>query len=562
MSAQKIVIIGGVAAGPKTAARARRVAPDAEITIIEKDKLISYAGCGMPFYLAGEVQKFDHLFETTYGIIRNEEYFWREKGVRVITRTEAKSIDRDKKEVHVENLETGEKYTVPYDKLVLATGAQPFVPPIEGLNLKGVYKLNHPDDVRQIKEYLSEADGGEAVIVGAGFIGLETADALMKMRMFCSVVELQDQILPNVLDKDMAEMLAKKLTDQGLEFYLGHKVLKLEGDEDGRVAAVVTDQGPIETELVVVSVGVRPNVQLAKDAGLAVGATGAIAVNEHMQTSDPDIYALGDCVENTHLVSGKKVFVPLATYANRQGRVVGDNVTGGNEVFRGILATGVLHTMGFNIGRTGLGEKQARDLGRRVVTAVYHGFDRTHYHPEHGMVLMKMIVEEDTGKILGAQALGEGDAVKRIDVAATAITMGATVEQLFDVDMGYAPPFATPIDVSMHTANIIRNKMAGLAETVTVQELKQKMDRGDDMVILDVRTEPQFKMRRLKDDRVRLVVLGDVREKIDEIPRDKEIVLVCALGTRSYEALRTLKGAGFKDVKFMEGGLQAWPYEL
>ncbi|AGL02030.1 FAD-dependent oxidoreductase [Desulfoscipio gibsoniae] len=562
MSAQKIVIIGGVAAGPKTAARARRVAPDAEITIIEKGKLISYAGCGMPFYLAGEVHKFDHLFETTYGVIRNEEYFWREKGVRVITRTEAKSIDRDKKEVHVENLETGEQYTVPYDKLVLATGAQPFVPPIEGLNLKGVYKLNHPDDAQQIKEYLGEVEGGEAVIVGAGFIGMETADALMKLRMFCSVVELQDQILPGVLDKDMAEVLAKKLTDQGLEFYLGHKVLKLEGDEDGHVTAVVTDQGTIETELVVVSVGVRPNVQLAKDAGLTIGQTGAIAVNDHMQTSDPDIYALGDCVENTHLVSGKKVFVPLATYANRQGRVVGDNVAGGDEVFRGILATGVLHTMGFNIGRTGLGEKQARDLGYQVVAGIYHGFDRTHYHPEHGMVLMKLVTEAGTGKILGAQALGQGDAVKRTDVLATAITMGATVEQLFDIDLGYAPPFATPIDVSMHTANIIRNKVAGLAETITVQELKQKMDRGDDMVILDVRTEPQFNMRRLKDDRVKLVVLGDLREKIDEIPRDKEIVALCALGTRSYEALRTLKGAGFKDVKYVEGGLQAWPYEL
>jgi NADPH-dependent 2,4-dienoyl-CoA reductase/sulfur reductase-like enzyme/rhodanese-related sulfurtransferase len=562
MSAQKIVIIGGVAAGPKAAARARRVAPDAEITIIEKGKLISYAGCGMPFYLSGEVSKFDHLFETTYGVIRNEEYFWREKGCRVLTQTEARSIDREKKEVHVENLVTGEKYAVPYDKLVIATGAEPFVPPIEGLNLKGVYKLNHPDDALKIKEYLDAGEGGEAVIVGAGFIGLEMADALMKLHMFCSVVELQDQILPGVLDADMAEVLAKKLTEQGIEFYLGQKVLKLEGDEEGNVTAVVTDQGTIDAELVVVSVGVRPNVELARQAGLTIGETGAIAVNEHLQTSDPDIYALGDCVENTHLVSGKKVYVPLATYANRQGRVVGDNVAGGDSVFRGILATGVLHSMGFNIGRTGLSEKQARDLGYNVVTSLYHGFDRTHYHPEHGMVLMKLVTEEGTGKILGAQALGQGDAVKRIDVTATAITMGATVEQLAEVDLGYAPPFSTPIDVSAHAANIVRNKVAGLAETITPRELKQKMDRGDDMVILDVRTEPQFKMRRLKDDRVKLVVLGDLREKIDEVPRDKEIVVICALGTRSYEALRTLKGAGFEDVKYMEGGLQAWPYQL
>ena len=558
----RIVIIGGVAAGPKAAARARRVAPDAEITIIERGGLISYAGCGMPFYLSGEVQKYNHLFETTYGVIRDEEFFWREKGCRVLTRTEAKSIDRAKKEVHVENLENGSKYAIPYDKLVLATGASPFVPPIEGLDMKGVYKLNHPEDALQIKEYLGDTEGGEAVVIGAGLIGLEAADALMKLHMFCSVVEMQNQVLPGMLDEDMAGLLAKKLSDQGIEFYLGTRVLKLEGDEKGGVASVVTDKGTIDAEMVIVAVGVRPNVELARQAEINIGETGAISVNEYLQTSDPDIYALGDCAETTHRLSGKKVFLPMATYANRQGRVVGDNLAGGKSVFGGVLGTAVLHTMGFNIGRTGLGEKQARDLGYKVITAVNHAFDRTHYHPNHGLVLMKLVTEDGTGRLLGAQALGPGDAVKRIDVVATAISTGATVDQLAEADLGYAPPYATPIDLAAHTANIVRNKVAGLARTVTTGELKEKMDRGDDMVILDVRTEPQYKMRHLKDDRVKLVVLGDLREKITEIPRDKEIIIICALGTRSYEALRTLKGAGYENVKFMEGGLQAWPYEL
>ncbi|MFA7468248.1 MAG: FAD-dependent oxidoreductase [Desulfotomaculaceae bacterium] len=559
---QKIVIIGGVAAGPKAAARARRVAPDAEITIIEKGGLISYAGCGMPFYLSGEVQNFNLLFETTYGVIRNEEYFWREKGCRVITRTEAKSIDRAKKEVHVENLETGEKYNVPYDKLVLATGASPFVPPIEGLDLKGVFKFNHPDDAQQIKQYLGDMEGGEAVIVGAGLIGLEIADALMKLHMFCTVVELQNQILPGMLDDDMAGVLAKKLTDQGVEFLLNTKVLKLEGDEDGNVTSVVTDNGNIDAELVLVSVGVRPNVELARQADITIGATGAIAVNEYLQTNDPDIYALGDCVETTHLISEKKMFIPMATYANRQGRVVGDNLVGGKTVFRGVLGTAVMHTMGYNIGRTGLSEKQALELGYKIVSAVNHGFDRTHYHPDNGMVLIKLITEEGSGRILGAQALGPGDAVKRIDVVATAISMGANVEQLAEVDLGYAPPFSTPIDLTTHTANIVRNKVAGLAKTITLAELKEKMDRGDDMVLLDVRTEIQFQMRRLKDDRVKLVVLGDLREKLNEVPRDKEVIVFCALGGRSYEAQRILIGAGFTDVKFLEGGLLAYNYTL
>lgn len=562
MGAQKILIIGGVAAGPKAAARARRLAPDAEITIVERGNLVSYAGCGMPFYLSGEVSKFEHLFETTYGVIRDANYFWREKGCKMLTRTEAKSIDREKKEVLVENLETGEQYTLPYDKLVLATGASPVTPPIEGLNLKGVHRLNHPDDAQAIKKSLEENEVDEVIIVGAGLIGLEAADALSKLHLFTTVVELQDQVLPGLLDPDMAAWLRRKLEDAGVEFKLGQKVLRIEGDEEGNVTGVVTDKEKLDGQMVIIAVGVRPNVELAKQAGLKLGKTGAIAVNEYLQTSDPDIYALGDCIENTHLITGEKVYIPLASTANRQGRVVGDNVTGGNSTFKGILGTTVLQVMGYNVGRTGLGEKQARELGYSVITALNNTFDRTHYHPDHGMMMMKYIIDEKTGRLLGAQGQGTGDVVKRIDVLATAITFGATMEDIANLDLGYAPPFSTPIDVAQHTANIARNKMCGLAQCISAEELKQKMETDDDFVILDVRTEEQFKARHLKDDRVMLVVLGDLRERIDEIPRDKEIVVICALGTRSYEALRILKGAGFKDVKYLEAGLQGWPYEL
>jgi rhodanese-related sulfurtransferase len=347
-----------------------------------------------------------------------------------------------------------------------------------------------------------------------------------------------------------------------VEFRFGQKVTRIKGDEDGNVTGVVTDEEELDGQMVVVAVGVRPNVELAKQAGLEIGKTGAISVNEYLQTSDPDIYALGDCVENTHLITGEKVYVPLASTANRQGRVVGDNVTGGSSTFPGILGTGVLHVMEYNVGRTGLGEKQARDHGYSVITATNNTFDRTHYHPEHGMLMMKYIIDEKTGRLLGAQGQGLGDVIKRIDVLATAITFGATVDQIANLDLGYAPPFSTPIDVAQHTANIARNKMCGLAQCIGAQELKQKMETGDDFVILDVRTEEQFNTRHLKDDRVKLVVLGDLREKIEEIPRDKEIVVICALGTRSYEALRTLKGAGFDDVKYLEAGLQGWPYPL
>lgn len=560
MSEPRIVIIGGVAAGPKTAARARRLAPNADITIIEKDKYISYAGCGMPFYLAGSVREFGQLFTTSYGVARDENYFRREKGVNVLTGHEATEIDREKKEVVVKNPGTGEVSRLPYDKLVIATGSTPLVPPIEGIDLKGVFRLNHPEDAKGIKESIDKV--GEAVVIGAGLIGMEAADAMREKNIFATVVELKDQILPGILDRDMAAVLAARLEDQGLEFRLGQKVMKIEGDGEGNVSAVVTDRERLDAEMVIVAVGVRPNVDLARKSGLKIGVTGAIEINQHLQTSDPDIYAVGDCVENLHLVSGKKVYIPLASTANRQGRVAGDNVTGRQSVFRGVLGTAVMKVLNWNVGRTGLGQQQAEDLGYKVVTVVNAAHDRTHYHPSHGLVLMKMIVEESSRKILGAQAIGPGEVVKRTDVVATAINFGSTVDDLADVDLGYAPPFSSPIDLAHHTANIVRNKIENIAPSITAEEMKAKMDRGEDFVIVDVRTAAQFGPKHIEDDRVMLVTLGDIRDRIDEIPRDKEIVLLCAMGVRSYEALRILHGAGFRDIKYMEGGLQAWPYEL
>ncbi|MFZ5647834.1 MAG: FAD-dependent oxidoreductase [Bacillota bacterium] len=559
MSQPRIVIIGGVAAGPKVAARARRVAPNADITIIEKDSYISYAGCGMPFYLAGSVREFGQLFTTSYGVTRDEKYFEREKGVKVLTGNEAVDIDREKKEVLVKNLSTGEISRLPYDKLVIATGSTPFVPPLEGVNLNGVFRLNHPEDAKKIKEQIDNVS--EAVVIGAGLIGMEAADSLREKKIFVTVVELKDQILPGLLDKDMADVLKLRLEEQGMEFRLGEKVLKIEG-EDGNVSGVVTENETLGAEMVIVAVGVRPNVELAKKCGLNLGQTGAIEVNQYLQTSDPDIYAVGDCVENFHLVSGKKVYIPLASTANRQGRVAGDNVVGGRSVFKGVLGTALLRVLNWNAGKTGLGQQQAEELGYKVTTVINSAHDRTHYHPSHGLVVMKMIVDRESGKILGAQGIGPGDVSKRIDVAATAIHFGSTVEDLAGVDLGYAPPFSTPIDLVHHTANIARNKMEGLALTVTAEELKAKLDSDEDFLVVDVRTAQQFAPKHIEDDRVMLVTLGDIRERIDEIPRDKEIVLLCAMGVRSYEALRILHGAGFKDIKYMEGGLQAWPYDL
>lgn len=558
---QKILIIGGVAAGPKTAARARRLDPHADITIVERDTLISYAGCGMPFYVAGAIREFSHLYETSYGVPRDAQYFAREKGVKVLTGHEAVAIDKNKKEVLVRSIASGEETQLSYDKLVLATGSNPAVPPIEGIDLKGVYRFNHPEDARIIRDKIEDVQ--EAVVIGAGLIGMEAAEALRKKNIFVTVIELQDQILPNMLDKDFADVLALRLEEQGIEFRFGHKVLRFQGDEEGKVTGVVTDQEELDADMVIVAVGVRPNVELAKTAGLTIGETGALVVNEYLQTNEPDIYALGDCIENTHRITGKKVYTPMATYANRQGRIVADNIIKGpHSKFNGVLSTAVMQVLDINVARTGLGEDQAKNLGYDVVKAVSTVFDRTHYHPKNSMVLFKLIVDKKTHKVLGGQGISAGEVAKRVDVVATAITLGATVEQMTELDLAYAPPFATPIDVIHHTANMVLNKMDGLAKTMSAQELKEKMDRGDDFLMVDVRTQKQFAPKHIDDPRVMLVTLGDIRERIEEVPKDKEIVLLCAMGIRSYEAQRIFEGFGFKDVKYMEGGLHAWPYDL
>ncbi|WP_031514892.1 FAD-dependent oxidoreductase [Desulfofalx alkaliphila] len=560
---QKILIIGGVAAGPKAAARARRRNPQAEITILERGGLTSYAGCGMPFFISGMIHDYKELYLTSYGVARDANYFGREKGVKLYTRTEATAIDRQNKVVKAKNLETGEEMEFPYDKLVLATGASPFVPPIEGVDLKGVHLLNHPDDSLKIRELVDTGNIEQAVVIGAGLIGMEGADALFNKMVEVTIVEMQDQVLPNMLDADMAQRLQRHMYDEGVDLFLGDKVLRIEGDEEGNVKGVVTEKnGFVECQLVIMASGVRPNVQLAADAGLEIGEARAIAVNEYMQTSDPDIYACGDCVENVHLISGKKVYTPMATYANRQGRVVGDNVTGGESTFKGVLGTGVAEVFEMNVGRTGLGEQQAKNLGYNVITAVSSGLDRTHYHARHGLVQFKIIADADSKRILGAQGIGKGDVVKRIDVVATAITFGATLEDLSNLDLGYAPPFSSPIDPVAHAVNVVRNKVDGLAETIKSQQLLEKLEDGEDLLLLDVRTAEQFAPKHFKDDRIMQVALGDLREKLEEIPRDKEIVTICPMGIRAYEAVRTLRGAGFENVKLLEGGLNMWPFDL
>jgi NADPH-dependent 2,4-dienoyl-CoA reductase/sulfur reductase-like enzyme/rhodanese-related sulfurtransferase len=555
----KIVVIGGVAAGLKAAAKARRTDPAAEITVVEKGKLISYGACGLPYYVAGDVQDISQLMTTPAGAVRNQAFFKNVKDITVLTETLATGIDRAVKEVTVKDLAGGGEKKLPYDKLVIATGAVPVKPPLPGIELANVYQLWHPDDAKAIRSGLERGKFADAVIIGAGLVGLEMAEALKIWEVNVTVVEMQNQVFPAFLDEEVAGSVAKYASEKGITVLTGEKVEKFTGD--GAVAAVVTDKRTIPADLVILAIGVRPNVALAKSAGLAIGPSGAIAVNERLQTSDPDIFAGGDCAENTNIISGEKIFTPMGSTANKHGRVIGDNLTGGDEKFRGVLGTVVVKVLDLNVGKTGLTERDAKRLGYDYVTAMVGGHDRPHYMPGAKLITVKLIAEAATGRILGAQAFGEGEVAKRIDVVATAITLGGTSSDLFDIDLAYAPPYNSPIDNVAVAALAVLNKLAGRLKGISSLAAKEKIEAGK-TVFLDVRTPEECKQQGcLPSANVKYIPLGQLRSRLAEMNKDDEIVAFCKISLRGYEAALILEGEDFKKVQVMEGGINAWPFE-
>ena len=555
---KKVVIIGGVAAGLKAAAKLRRCDAEAQITVVERGEIISYGACGLPYYVSGDVDNINHLMMTPAGALRNTEFFKNVKNIDVRSKTLATAINRDAKTVTVKKLETGEIEDLAYDKLVIATGASPLKPPIPGIDLPNIRQLWHPNDAKAIREGLERGKFEKAVIIGAGLVGLEMAEALKMWEIDVTIIEMKDQLFPAFLDSEIAGTVAKYAREQGITVLTGEKVVRFEGED--QVSAVVTDKQTIEADLVILSVGVKPNVELAVDAGLAIGSTGAIAVDDHLQTSDPDIYAGGDCVENVNLISGQKVFAPMGSTANKHGRVIGENLCGGNARFRGVLNTVVVKVLDLNVGKTGLTERDAKELGYEYVTAMVGGHDRPHYMPGAHIITIKLIAEAKTGKLLGAQAFGEGEIAKRIDIVATAITMGGTVSDLFDIDLAYAPPYSGPIDNVAVAANAVMNKVAGKLKGISPVTAKENM--AGKSIFLDVRSPEECKQIRLSGvGDVQYIPLGQLRSRIGELSKDDEIVAFCKISLRGYEAALILEGEGFSNVKVMEGGIVAWPFE-
>lgn len=555
---KKIVVIGGVAAGLKAASKARRNDPQAQITVAERGDIISYGACGMPYYVSGDVAHIDDLMKTPVGVLRSPAYFKNIKNIDVLTQTVALKIDRQAKTVLVKALASGEESLLPYDKLVLGTGASPVRPSLPGIGLGNIYTLWHPHDAEAVRKGLAAGTFKKTVIIGAGLVGMEMAEALKKWNVDVTVVEMQEQVFPAFLDPEIAGVIRKHIEEQGIQVLTGEKVTGFDGVQT--VISVETDKRSIPADLVILALGARANAELARDAGLAVGVTGGIAVDDHMRTSDPDIFAGGDCVENTHMISGRKVFAPMGSTANKQGRVIGDNICGGDEVFRGILNTVVVKVMALNVGKTGLSERDAKDLGYEYITVMVSGHDKPHYMPGAKLITVKLIVDVATRKLLGMQAVGEGEVAKRVDVAASVLTLGGTIQDMFDIDLSYAPPYNSPIDNLAAAANSAMNKLAGKFRGITPLQAKEKMT-SEKTVFLDVRTPDECKQIRIADCKnVQYIPLGQLRSRLQELDKDGEVVAFCKISVRGYEAECILEGEGFTDVKVIEGGIVAWPF--
>ena len=555
---KKIVVIGGVAAGLKAASKARRNDPQAQITVVERGDIISYGACGMPYYVSGDVAHIDDLMKTPVGVLRSPAYFKNIKNIDVLTQTVALKIDRQAKTVLVKALASGEESLLPYEKLVLGTGASPVRPSLPGIGLGNIYTLWHPHDAEAVRKGLAAGTFKKTVIIGAGLVGMEMAEALKKWNVDVTVVEMQEQVFPAFLDPEIAGVIRKHIEEQGIQVLTGEKVTGFDGVQT--VISVETDKRSIPADLVILALGARANAELARDAGLAVGVTGGIAVDDHMRTSDPDIFAGGDCVENTHMISGRKVFAPMGSTANKQGRVIGDNICGGDEVFRGILNTVVVKVMALNVGKTGLSERDAKDLGYEYITVMVSGHDKPHYMPGAKLITVKLIVDVATRKLLGMQAVGEGEVAKRVDVAASVLTLGGTIQDMFDIDLSYAPPYNSPIDNLAAAANSAMNKLAGKFRGITPLQAKEKMT-SEKTVFLDVRTPDECKQIRIADCKnVQYIPLGQLRSRLQELDKDGEVVAFCKISVRGYEAECILEGEGFTDVKVIEGGIVAWPF--
>lgn len=533
----KIIIIGAVAAGTSAGAKARRNDDEASIVIYERDQHISYSGCGLPYYIGNEIEDIDSL------VPRDAAFFKKKYDIDIIIEHEVEEIDIDQKEVTVKNLKTGLSFKDSFDQLVIATGARSFVPKIEGLKHSHVFTLRNVKDAMKIKAFIKNNEPKNIVIAGSGFIGFELLENLMKETIKVTIVEAMDKITPN-LDPDMATYFESILKAQGIQI-----------KKSSQITAILENQVKLNldeimpAEMVILATGVRPNTELASQAGIKLGVTGAIKVNDQMETTIKGIYACGDCIETYSSITGKAVYRPLGSTANKTGRIAGDVITGGDLRYRGNLGTGIFKFNDLTVASTGLSEKEAKENAYDVI--VHHNIkpDKpAYYHGEE--MLIKAIADKESGQLLGAQIIGKQGVDKRIDVIATLLTYKANVEDLFHLDLAYAPPFSTTKDPVHYTGMVLTNAIKSNRQIISSEEVKACQEK---LQIIDARSESDYTEKGHVDKAIN-IPHAKIRKELDQLDPMIKTVTYCNKGVTGNAVQNILINRGFKDVSNLSGG--------
>lgn len=538
----KVVIVGGVAGGATAAARLRRLDEQAEIVVFERSGFISYANCGLPYYIGDVITDSDQL------TLQTPESFHSRFRVSMKVHHEVTALHPEKHMVSVKNLETGEEFQETYDKLILSPGAKPTQPKLPGTNIDKLFTLRTVEDTLHIKDYIQKNHPKSAILAGGGFIGLELAENLRELGMEVTIVQRPKQLM-NPFDSDMAAFIHNEMRKHGVKLALGHTVEGFRETQDG-VQVLLKDEAPLQADMVVLAIGVTPDTKLAKEAGLELGIKGSILVNEHMQTSVPDIYAVGDAVQVKHYVTGQAALISLAGPANKQGRIVADHICGKNSSYPGSQGSSVIKVFDMTAAVTGVNETNAKKAGLNVDKVVLSPMSHAGYYPGGKVMTMKVVFEKETYRILGAQIVGYEGVDKRIDVLATAIHADMKAQDLAELDLAYAPPYSSAKDPVNLAGFMIENISDGTLKQFHIEDVKNLPHDGS-VTLLDTRTPGEYQRGHV--DGFVNIPVDNLRERLEEIPKEKPVYVMCQSGLRSYIATRILEGNGYTSYNFSGG---------
>lgn len=538
----KVLIVGGVAGGATAAARIRRLDETAEITVFERSGYISYANCGLPYYIGDVITDPEEL------TLQTPESFFSRFRINMKVHHEVTAIHPNQKTISVKNLETGEEFEKSYDKLILSPGAKPTQPRIPGVGIENVFTLRTVEDTFRIKEYINKHQPKSAVLAGGGFIGLELAENLKELGIDVTIVQRPKQLM-NPFDADMASFIHSGMRKHGVKLVLGHTVEGFE-EKDGGIDILLKDETPLHADMVVLAIGVTPDTHLAKEAGLELGIKGSIVVNDRMETSVPDIYAAGDAVQVKQYVTGQDALISLAGPANKQGRIIADNICGGDSRYPGSQGSSVIKVFDMTAATTGINETNARKAGLDVDTVILSPMSHAGYYPGGKVMTIKVVFEKETYRLLGAQIVGYEGVDKRIDVLATAIHAGMKATELKDLDLAYAPPYSSAKDPVNMAGFMIDNISKGILKQWHLEEV-DLLPRDGSVTLLDVRTVREYGNGHIEG--FKNIPVDELRERLDEIEKDKPVYVICQSGLRSYIGTRILEGNGYKAYNFSGG---------